>query len=163
MNQSQMLLVLGAIVMFSFLTLGAHRTVMTTSRVRLDSEYVITASEVAESVFNEVRSRAFDESTTTQEPESTTAFSTLLGPESGETRQTYDDVDDYHSSNLYNPPIAVDTPRAGVFMVSITVAYVQPGSLDVISMIPTRTKRIRVSVASPLLQLPLVLTGYASY
>jgi MSHA pilin protein MshD len=73
-----------------------------------------------------------------------------FGPEPGETRATYDDVDDY--TGLTESPPAT---RAGVAMAgyagwsrAVAVAYVDPSTLAV-STTATTLKRITVTVTSP--------------
>lgn len=163
MNQSQMLLILGALVMFSFLSLNAHRTVLTASQMRLDSEYVITAAEVAETVLNEVKNKAFDEKTVSGTIADEYELSQVLGPESGETLTTYDDVDDYKTDGITNIPRTVMTPRVGAYTVTISVVYVYPNAPAYTSSYPTRMKRIRILVSSSKLAVPLRLDYFASY
>jgi hypothetical protein len=163
MNQSQTLLIMGSILMFSFLTITAHRSVLATTKAQLDSEYIITAAEVAETVLNEVKSRSFDEATIFQEVESVNSFTIRLGPENGETRDNYDDIDDYITNGVTNPALVVTTPRAGDFTVLVSVDYVQPDQLNSVCITPTRTKRIRVTVSALLLKSPLIMTSYSSY
>jgi len=164
MNQSQMLLILGAVLMFSFITLTAHRTVMTASTNQLESEYVITAAEIAESVSNEIKSKAFDEAVTNgQTVSSTSEFTVYMGPGYNEYPGGYDDVDDYITDNSKNMPLVFSTPRAGNFTVTISVNYVQPDLPTSVSTVPTRTKRIRVSVSAARLPQALVLTSFVSY
>jgi len=163
MNQSQMLLILGALVMFSFLTLNAHRTVLIASQMRMDSEYVITAAEVAESMINEVKNKAFDEQTVAQDIFSENELSAVLGPDSGETPSTYDDIDDYITDGEINTARIISTPRVGSYNVSITVVYVNPAAPGQVTVSATRMKRIRVTVSSARLLIPLRLDYFASY
>ncbi len=149
--------------MFSFLTLNAHRTVLIASQMRMDSEYVITAAEVAESMINEVKNKAFDEQTVAQDIFSENELSAVLGPDSGETPSTYDDIDDYITDGEINTARIISTPRVGSYNVSITVVYVNPAAPGQVTVSATRMKRIRVTVSSARLLIPLRLDYFASY
>ncbi|HOT97281.1 MAG TPA: hypothetical protein PLG50_11570 [bacterium] len=164
MSQSQMLLILGAVLMFSFITLTAHRTVMTASTRQLESEYVITAAEIAETLTNEIKSKAFDEAVTNGATVTdVNAFTVYLGPGVNEYPGGYDDVDDYITDNSKNMPLVFTTPRAGNFTATVSVNYVKPQQPTTVSYTPTRTKRIRISVSAARLPQALVLTSFVSY
>lgn len=68
----------------------------------------VKAAELAQSMMNEIQNKAFDDNSDMAggrercgEP-LLAICSTTMGPESGEVRETFDDVDDYHGLT-YNP------------------------------------------------------------
>jgi MSHA pilin protein MshD len=84
--------------------------------------------------------------------------SAVVGAESGENRQSYDDVDDYNSMN---PETDTFTDQAGVsftytgYSRSVTVDYVASNGAVIDGSSPTSagttdTKRVRVTVTNPL-------------
>lgn len=77
--------------------------------------------------------------------------SPVFGPETGETRATYDDVDDYNGLSE-SPPAQRNgsalTDYAG-WKRTVTVQYVSPTSPATSSTISTSLKRITVTVTSP--------------
>ena len=98
-------------------------------------EYVSTATFLGEELMEEIKSKSFED------PNDPPVF----GPEAGETRATYDDVDDYNG--LAETP----TGFAG-YSRSVTVSYVDPESnpldLDAPVVGPTSLKRVLVTVTN---------------
>jgi len=164
MNNSQMLLILGATAIFSFITINSHRTVLSAADLRLDTEQVITASEIAETMINEIKSKAFDEAVTDSNTvENVTEFTLYMGPGYSEYPGHYDDVDDYITDNKKNRPVIVNTPRTGQFTATVEVKYVRPEQPKTVSAIQTRMKRIRISVTAKRLSKAVVLDSFVSY
>lgn len=66
----------------------------------------VKAAELAQSIMNEIQNKAFDENSDMAGGrercgESLAPLcSTIMGPETGEVRETFDDVDDYHELEL---------------------------------------------------------------
>jgi MSHA pilin protein MshD len=85
------------VMMSSMLFPQADRAAQTLHRVR--------SAELAHSLLNEIWGKRFDENTNPNggvpacDSPSGLACSATLGPESGEGRQDFDDVDDYHGLN----------------------------------------------------------------
>ena len=159
MNGAQSLLVLGAIVLFSIVTLNAHRTVLNASKMTISAETTITAAEIGETLITEIKSKEFDENVIGTEITDVNNFSAPpLGPAGDETLATYDDVDDYHNYSR-----VITAPRLGSFTATVAVDYVQENSPEIISSTKTHMKRIRVTVTNPLLQNPVILNYYACY
>jgi len=164
MNQSQMLLILGAMAILSLITLNSHRTVLSAANLRLDTEIVITASEVAESMLNEIKSKAFDEAVTDSNiVDDVSQFTLYMGPGYNEYPGSYDDVDDYITDNNKNRPVVRNTPRTGPVTATVAVHYVKPETPSVISYTQTRMKRIRISVTAARLSKAVVLDSFVSY
>jgi MSHA pilin protein MshD len=83
------------------------------------------------------------------EPSTTT---TALGPESGETRPTFEDVDDYNGLSE-SPPVnmdgtAINVPSASTWRRTVTVVWVNPATLATASpQVETGVKKITVNVS----------------
>jgi len=160
MNGSQQLLVIGAILLFSFLTLTANRAIRTSIELTIDAEDIITATSIGEELIAEVANKAFDEAIFTVDMPKTDDFtsSANLGPESGESYPGFDDVDDF---NYFTK--TVDTPRIGQFTVNVLVDYVNPAHPDTKVTSQTNMKRIKVWVNNNSLTQPIVLYYYSCY
>ena len=80
------------------------------------------------------------------EPAGTPTF----GPEAGETRATYDDVDDYNGLSETPPATRAGVALAGYagWTRAVAVAYVSPAALAV-SSTATTLKRVTVTVTAP--------------
>lgn len=159
MNGHQMLLVIGAIVIFSLLNLSAHRSILNSTEMTLNSEYIITATAIAEELMTEINSKAYDENTISNFVKEVSDFSDLsFGPESGESYTVFDDIDDYHN---YSTTVA--TPRTGQFTADVTIEYVSESNPDYATTYKTRTKRITVQVTGEMLTRPIHLYHFCSY
>lgn len=159
MNGAQLLLVLGAIVLFSMVTLNAHRTVLHATSSTINAETTITATEIGETLLTEIKSKAFDEKVIGLETSNVNHFTAPpLGPDDGEIVAMYDDVDDYNSYQRISA-----TPRLGSFTATVAVNYVYENSPETISSGKTHLKRIRVTVTGNLLKRPIILNYYSCY
>ncbi len=104
---------------------------------------VTRANHLASTLFEEMRSKRGDENAT--------AASATLGPDPGETRATYDDVDDYHGLDESPPKDSLgnDVADSGGFRQQVSVCYVANTDLDTCIGGPTLYKRITVTVTDP--------------
>jgi MSHA pilin protein MshD len=84
------------------------------SRQGFDPMWQIRATELSQSLINEIDAKAFDQQSDfiggmVRCNETTASACTLsgnLGPDAGETRATFNDIDDYHGLSLSNAAIA---------------------------------------------------------
>src|ERR1035437_1780887 len=130
----------GALVIFSVFSLITNKSLINNKKVAMQSDYIITATSLAQSVIEEAKIKAFDEKTLKDTVTLVTSLSTTLGPDAGETFSPsidvmdavknsfqsslkYDDVDDY---NVYKR--VVNTPLSGIDSVKVQVYYVNPTS-----------------------------------
>jgi len=102
------------------------------------------ANHLASNLFEEIRSKRWDENTG--------AASATLGPDSGETRATYDDVDDFHGLNETPPKDSQGVTMGGStgFQQQASVCYV--ASTDLNTCLGSGTsnyKKITVTVTDP--------------
>lgn len=160
MGGAQMMLVLGAMVLLSFLVLNTNRAEFSSDQQMAQSEYILAATAVGQTLIGEICGKAFDAATAADEKAPVSAFTAPggLGHNSSENYPNFNDFDDYHRFTT-----SVMTPRAGAFSVSCLVDYVDPNLPDRTSTIRTRTKRLRVTVDSEFLDDPLNLVYYKSF
>jgi len=160
MGAGQTALVLGAIVLMAALILNVNRSILTSTDVTLDSEAIVAATNAGQQIIDAISSKNYDENTIAAEVTDVTGFTTVasLGPETGETINNFDDVDDFN-----NYSTVISTPRMGNFNIAVTVSYVSVTSPDVVIPSRTRTKRSVVSVTGDMLPDTLQLFYYSSY
>lgn len=157
MGGYQTLLVLGSIVLLSLLALTVHRTILSSSDSIYDAQTIIEANNAAQQIVGEIITKDFDEAVANGTASDESSFSSVLGPESGENINTYDDIDDYHGRST-----AVQQP-SGAFQTKVAVNYVNPAAPDNISAARTRIKRILVNVYSNSLPDTVKMYYYSSY
>ncbi|MBE0643622.1 MAG: hypothetical protein IH600_06045 [Bacteroidetes bacterium] len=155
-----MMLVLGAMVLLSILALNINRATLFSDEQMAQSEYIIAATAVGQTLISEAASKPFDVATVTNEKAPLTSFTAPsgLGRLTSEVYPDFNDFDDYHRLT-----VNVSTPRAGTFRLSCLVDYVDPATPNKTSSICTRTKRLRVTVDSDLLETPVNLVYYKSF
>ncbi|WP_395339871.1 type IV pilus modification PilV family protein [Ningiella sp. W23] len=141
----------------------------------IDPIWQVRAVTLAQSLSNEIRAKAFDENSsfgTSNAPcnvDTACTQSASLGPDAGESRDLFDDVDDYHGLFLDGSDIAnslsMNTRFAGVdvyagFRAQVSVIYddnadgINDDDVDADSVLDTGTyqgnkKLIRIEVFTP--------------
>jgi hypothetical protein len=144
MGTGQTMITLFAMVLLSFLILRVNRLFLQTNTTLYTTKFDILAFSLAQSMIQEIEANAFDQNTVSAVVSSTSSLSTTLGPESGETFATYNDIDDYN-----NYTRTVSTLPSAVFNIKCKVDYVTSAAPDVATSTPTWNKRITVYVTSP--------------
>jgi MSHA pilin protein MshD len=102
------------------------------------------ANHLASNLLEEIRSKRWDENTG--------AASATLGSESGETRATYDDVDDFHGLNESPPKDSQGMTMSGStgFRQQVSVCYVAGSDLNTcLGSGTSNYKQIAVTVTDP--------------
>lgn len=160
MDNSQMFLVLGAVVLLAILVLNVNRTILSSSDNSLQAQAITTTTSVAQRTIDLIKSKSFDESTVSTAVTDVNDFTApaSLGYESGENADIYDDVDDYK-----NYSTTITTPRLGNVSVLVKVGYVNTNQPDVLVSTRTRMKRVEVKAVSIYLPDTLRLYYYSSY
>ena len=160
MGGVQMMLVLGAMVLLSLLVLSINRAQFFSEQQMSQSEYLMAATAVGQTLISEISSKTFDAATATDEKAPVSSFTApgSLGHGSWEVYPNYNDFDDYHRFTT-----TVSTPRAGDFRVSCLVDYINPDTPNQRSSVRTRTKRLRVTITSAFLDDPVQLVYYKSH
>ncbi|MFQ5847804.1 MAG: hypothetical protein ACE5IQ_09090 [Candidatus Methylomirabilales bacterium] len=116
------------------------------------------ANSLGSALLEEMRSKRWDENGG--------AASTTLGPESGETRATYDDVDDFNGLNDSPPqdPLGNNLTGAAGYRQQVSVCYVATTDLETcLGAGTSNNKRITVTVTDPegrTSQLVTVISGF---
>lgn len=116
------------------------------------------ANHLASSVLEEIRSKRWDETAG--------AASATLGPETGETRATYDDVDDFHGLNETPPKDSLGATMSGTtgFRQQVSVCYVAGTALDTcLGSGTSNYKRITVTVTDPQGRVTPLVTVISSF
>ena len=155
-----MFLVLGAVVLLALLVLNVNRTILSSTDNSFQAQSITATTSAAQHTIDLISSKSFDNATVSAAITDANNFTapSSLGPESGESVNFYNDVDDYNNySNI------VSTPRLGDIAVFVKVGYVNPSMPDVLLSMRTRMKRIEVKAISVYLPDTLRLFYYSSY
>ncbi|SRR5690606_10858471 len=160
MSGTQMMLVIGGIALFSMLLINVHKSVLNSEEQQISAEYISIATTVAQDMLEEVSNKNFDEATLNNADYDASLITApaSLGPETGESLTTYDDVDDYNSYTR-----TVSTLRGGDFSVKVTVNYVDDDDYENDLSVKSRTKKIDVAVYNPYLPDTLHFNYFKSY
>jgi hypothetical protein len=146
MGTGQTMLTLAAMVLLSFLILRVNNLFLQTTTTLNTTKFDVLAFSLAQSMIQEIEANAFDNNTVSAVVTSTSSLSTTLGPESGETFATFNDIDDFDN---YTRTDTVPKNSGVVFYTKCIVDYVTSAAPDVITSTPTWNKRITVYVTSP--------------
>jgi len=144
MSTSQQFLVIAGLILLSILALNFFRASDLQYDMKYENEAIITATSLAQSIIEEMTTKAFDEVTIEWKTNHADSLSLEndFGPDSAETsRDLFDDIDDYDGYTLTD-----STMDIGKFTVSVIVNYVERDNPDVLSVSRTFTKRARISV-----------------
>jgi hypothetical protein len=136
---------MGALVLLSLSSLRFNTSVLENSTAQIENKVCLTAFSLADDMIETIKQRSFDEATV-EFPTGLANLSTAdkLGPESGETYQTFNDIDDY---NNYNK--TVSAPHAENYSVMCKVAYVDGNNPDNEISTQSYYKKVTITVSSP--------------
>ncbi len=148
-NTGQMILVLGALVLFSTLLPSLNGSVLYNDRTLIATNAELTAISLAQKILGEAGTKAFDEVCVTSRPSSPSELTrpSRLGPEPGESYPNFDDVDDYNNVTL----VDTTTMPSVRFNIVGAVTYVDPINPSNDSGSKTFLKRLKVTVTGPYL------------
>ena len=153
MGQRELLLTLGAIFIFSTITLRINQATVRNSESIYDRQAEFYALSVAQRFIEEAKTKAFDEFTIAGNPGSIPGGfnATPMGSGPLENYPDFDDIDDFNGYSA-----TIDT-KMGQMSVSVDVDYVEDSDLET-TVNPTRTfyKRMRVTVQSDYLLSPVI-------
>lgn len=167
------ILTIGGLVLLGGFMLSANRILSENSVNTEQTEYVLTALSLAQSVVDEAKAKSFDEKTTAALVNVSDSLTTILGRDGAESTPnpdtlsllgtfksaaTFDDVDDYNGYVRL-----VNTERGTGYRLSVTVKYVSETNPDSDSYVPTFCKRMTVSVTSPFFETPISLNYAFTY
>ncbi len=148
-NGVQSFLSLGAMMIFSLISLRFDSAVLQNVEVEVENKVYLTAFSLADDLLEEIKQRAFDEKTVTFKAITPGALTPAanLNKESGEEWPNFDDIDDY---NGYTKPVSL--PHAEKYKITCQVSYVQSDDQDQISFAQTYFKKVEIFVDSPYLR-----------
>ncbi len=146
MSGVQTPLTIGAVMLLAGVIFSLNNAILGRNLVSYESEAALTATSLAQSLLEEVRTRAFDEKTVPPNKVSDPTYLTSagnLGAEASEvSTEDFDDVDDYNDFER-----TVRTSRQGDYKQSVKVYYVRASSLADSLGYQTYLKRVDVRVA----------------
>ena len=156
MGNIQSLTTIGAIALFSLISVRFNSTVLENMTVEVENKIYLTAFSLADDLIEEIKQKAFDEETVvfrSINPEELTPANEF-GTDTGESSVTdYDDIDDYNGFSR-----DVSLPHAEGFHIVSQVDYVAANNPDQVSLAQTFFKRIEVRVTSDYLRHPVKLS-----
>lgn len=117
MASIQSILALGALVIFSIVSLLFNSSYMQSSAVEIEDKVYLTAFSLADDLIEEMKQKAFDEKTIDFQAIRKDQLTLTLGKE-GEVWPDFDDIDDY-KGYIKN----VDAPHAEGYHISCDVTY----------------------------------------
>lgn len=186
MQSGQSVLVIGAFVILSTMTLNVNATLVNTSTTGLEMEATLDAISIAQSTIDETLTKDFDQRTaggvriyspsglTETDDFGTDGTSEKIGGDTGvdtsstsnfESQVKFNDVDDYNGylRKVWNP-------RFGWFTVKVHIDYVNEDDPSAAQTNSTFCKRVSVTVTHPNLVkdtknnvIPLVIQDLAVY
>ena len=151
-------MVIGSFMLLSLLTLSVNRAIINNMEETYQSESIIAATTLAQSLMQEVSLKAFDEKTISGPVDSTGGLTSVVAlGRDGEIYPFFDDIDDYKNYTRS------DTIANGWFRSAVDIQYVDPTTLNS-SGVATFYKKISVTVIDPLkMNRPITLTNVISY
>ena len=123
-----------------------------------NSKFNVLAASLCTSLIEEARGKAFDQETDSAAVTKVDQLSTTLGPDFGETYETFNDFDDF------NGFVKVDsTMPSAVFYVTSKVTYVEAN--NILNILTKRSwhKMITVTVMSSSMKDPVQMSSTFSY
>ncbi len=147
MASIQSMLAMGALVIFSIISLLFNSSVLQNSTIELEDKVYLTAFSLADDLIEEMKQKAFDEKTIDFQAIKESQLTLPLGKE-GEVWPNFDDIDDY---NGYENPMD-DVPLAEGYLVHCNVEYCDANGTH--SAIQTYYKKVTITVSSDFLRDP---------
>ncbi len=155
MNTGQSFLSIGALLLFSLVSLNFNSSVLSNTTVEVENKVYLTAFSLADDLIEEIKQKAFDAATlnfpTTDPSTLTGAYN--LGHGSWETYPDYNDIDDFNGFVK-----SVSAPHAEGYQIICVVRYVDGDNPDKIVWTQTFYKKVTVTVSSPYLRNPIQLS-----
>ena len=155
MSTNQSLFSIGALLLFSLISMRFNSTLLENSTVETENKVYLTAFSLADDLIEEIKQKAFDAATvkfpTTNPEDLTSAYG--LGPGGWESYPNYNDIDDFNDYKR-----EVSAPHAEGYKVVCEVCYVDPDNPNQKVMTQTFYKRVRVTITSPYMRSPIVLS-----
>jgi hypothetical protein len=148
----QMLMVLGALILFSILLPSVNRTLLYNDQAVTQGNSELVAMALAQRILAEASVRAFDVVCLSLPPVNPSQLTPVgsLGPAMGESYPNFNDLDDFNNLALVDSTAFPSVP----FNIAASVDYVRPDNPSVVAGSQTFAKRLRITVTSPFLVNP---------
>ncbi|KPK92651.1 hypothetical protein AMJ80_06485 [bacterium SM23_31] len=146
MNTGEIILVIGALILFSVTAIFLNQAILDGDRTVTESRLTNGATAVALSYIENAKRLSFDEAVIADPDLNNPGMLTLpanLGPESGESPADFDDIDDFRQ---YTDSVKTNIVT---YNVAITVAYIDTNTMSVSEHNQTYYKQMRVFVHTP--------------
>ena len=146
MSNTQSLVSIGALLLFSITALKVNNRILTTDEMMQNSKFGVLGLSLATSMIEEASNKAFDLATVEDGIIDVELLTSpySLGPAPGELPENYNDFDDYHGYTKH-----VSNIPSAEFDINCVVQYVDPGNISSFVMQKTWHKKITVKVSSP--------------
>lgn len=144
MNTGQTMMTMCAMMLLSAIMLRVNTSNLSNESVRDQAQYGVLATSIATSIIEDAQSKSFDHSTDTNSVNLLTQLSSVLGPEGGETEETFNDFDDYNGFTRRD-----STMPSAVFDIACEVVYVSSNDIEGFSNNRTWHKKMNVTISSP--------------
>ena len=148
MNTGQILLTMGALVLFTLTVINVNKNLIENEELMNEMRFGLEAVSLATSMIEEASQLPFDEVSW----DSTKLSKELvdltqhygLGPDAGETGlSTFDDFDDFHNYIRY------DTTLQNIYITKCDVSYITPTHPNLKELSRTLFKRLNVTITTP--------------
>lgn len=159
MANIQSLLTIGAIALFSLISIRFNSAVLENMTVEVENKVYLTAFSLADDLMEEIKQKAFDDQTVVfrsinpEELSPRNQFAPFRDPDETDDPATWDDIDDY---NGYIK--AVTLPHVEGYSVTCAVEYMTKDNYYSPSLIQTFYKRVQVSVSNQFMRMPVTLS-----
>lgn len=156
----QYIFIVGVMFLVSQLTLRLNSSVLQAKVLGTENESVLAATSFAQAFLHEVTARHFDERVIGKKITTVDSLTVpaSLGPETGETYSTFDDIDDFNGyvRTAINDRLGTDTLR-------VAVSYTNKTSVGTTSSARTFMKSIAVTISGPYLPKTITMRTVVSY
>jgi hypothetical protein len=118
MASIQSILAMGALVIFSIISLLFNSSVLQNTTIELEDKVYLTAFSLADDLIEEMKQKAFDEKTVDFQAINKNQLTLILGKEGTEAWPNFNDIDDYKGFTKH-----VDAPHAEGYKITCDVIY----------------------------------------
>ena len=147
MASIQSLLALGALVIFSIISMLFNSSVLQNTTLEIEDKVYLTAFSLADDLIEEMKQKAFDEKTVDFQAIKKEQLSNPLGKDGGETWPNFNDIDDYKGYTK-----SIDAPHAEGYTVTCDVEYCDASGTAKLAQ--DYYKKVTITVSSDYLRDP---------
>ena len=147
MASIQSLLALGALVIFSIISMLFNSSVLQNTTLEIEDKVYLTAFSLADDLIEEMKQKAFDEKTVDFQAIKKEQLSNPLGKDAGETWPNFNDIDDYKGYTK-----SIDAPHAEGYTVTCDVEYCDASGTPKLAQ--DYYKKVTITVSSDYLRDP---------